>query len=316
MQEKKSSRRHFFVFPGKTGGFSLELENGCFPDIDDDELYSIGKVVNDFLNSVLLENREMRENYVTIFQSVLKDAAASIEDKDLDSLLKYSNRAFKKGDYHTSLFLSKLILARLNAVIDKKIENNDRLIDKEIIHLQISVLNFIGYLFSKLNTNIDYGLKLTTIADTLLNEFDENSDETISMRSAILDTLGCLYLQKKEFSSAIDSLTRAHECDRQLLSHEQLDEISYRLTCSNLGYALAQNCLQQLDDEQNAPNIQEIEENLKKASTFFMMVRVDKSPVVPEKRLKDLELAAAIKLMKQGLAICDEVKKKLQKRFI
>jgi hypothetical protein len=136
------------------------------------------------------------------------------------------------------------------------------------------------------------------------------------MRSAILDTLGCLYLQKKEFSRAIDSLTRAHECDRQLLSHEQLDEISYRLTCSNLGYALAQNCLQQLDDEQNAPNIQEIEENLKKASTFFMMVRVDKSPVVPEKRLKDLELAAAIKLMKQGLAICDEVKKKLQKRFI
>jgi len=316
MEEKKSSRRHFFVFPGKTGGFSLELENGCFPDIDDNELYSIGKVVNDFLTSVFLENREMRENYVTVFQSVLKDAALSIEDKDLDSLLKYSNRAFKNGDYNTSLFLSKLILSRLNVIIDKKIDNNDRLIDKEIIHLQISVLNFIGYLFSKLNTNIDYGLKLTSIADKLLNEFDESSDETISMRSAILDTLGCLYLQKKDFERAIDSLTRAHECDKQLLSHEQLDEISYRLTCSNLGYALAHNCLQQLDDEQNAPNIHEIEENLKKASTFFMMVRVDKSPVVPEKHLKDLELAAAIKRMKQGLEVCDEVKKKLHQRFI
>jgi hypothetical protein len=47
-----------------------------------------------------------------------------------------------------------------------------------------------------------------------------------------------------------------------------------------------------------------------------MMVRVDKSPVVPEKHLKDLELAAAIKRMKQGLAVCDEVKKKLHQRFI
>jgi len=316
MEEKKSSRRHFFVFPGKTGGFSIELENGCFPDIEYDELYSIGKVINDFLVSILLENCEMRENYVTVFQSVLKDAALSVEDKDLDSLLKYSNRAFRKGDYHTSLFLSKLILARLNAVIDKKIENNDRLIDKEIIHLQISTLNFIGYLFSKLNTNIDYGLKLTTIADKLLNEFDENSNETISMRSAIFDTLGCLYIQKNEFGLAITSLTKAHECDRQLLAHDQLDEISYRLTCSNLGYALAQHCLHQLNDEQHTPNIQEIEDNLKKASTFFMMVRVDKSPVVPEKHLKDLELAAAIKRMKNGLAVCDEVKKKLQQRFI
>jgi len=67
--------------------------------------------------------------------------------------------------------------AAVKAVIDKKIENNDRLIDKDIIHLQISTLNFIGYLFSKLGENVDYGLKLTKIANTLLDESSKRSSE-------------------------------------------------------------------------------------------------------------------------------------------
>jgi hypothetical protein len=316
MDLKESNRRHYFELPGKTGGFSIQLENGCFPDLGEDELYNIGRVLSDFLSGLFLERPEMRENYINIFQGVIKDAAISIDEKDLDSLLRASNHSFKKGDYSSSLFLSKLILGHINSIIDKKIENNDKLIDKEIIHLQISTLNFIGYLFSKLKKNIDYGLKLTTIANKLLDEFDENSDETISLRSAVLDTLGALHIQKKEWDSAVTHLLKAHECDRLLLSHDQLDEVSYRLTCSNLGYALVQKCSCLIDGENGYLNINEIEENLRKATGYFMMVQVDKSPEVPEKNLKDLELTAAIKRMKRGLAICDDVKKKLQKRLI
>jgi hypothetical protein len=316
MEEKESSRYQFFELPGSAGSLSIKLKNGSFPDINIDELYKIGKVLDDFLAGLLVETHDMRDNYLNIFQSVLKDVEIFIEDKGMDSLLHYSKVAFANGDYRISLFLSKLILARINAIIDNKIAHNDRLIDKEIIHLQISTLNFIGYLFAKIGENIDYGLKLTNLANALLDEFDEKSDEIISLRSAVLDTLGVLCILKKDWGSAINNLTLAHKYDRQLLAHGKLDAISYRLTCSNLGYALVQKCMVSLNGENESLNIHEVEENLRQAQGFFMMVQVDKAPQVPEKQLKDLELSFAIKRMKEGVSISEEVKKQLQKRFI
>jgi hypothetical protein len=274
----------------------------------------------------------MRDNYLNIFQSVLKDVSLTVEDKDIPALLRYSNKAFHDGDFENSLFLSKLVLARINKIIDKKIANNDRTIDKEVIHLQISTLNFIGYLFSKMRKNVDYGLKLTNIANTLLNEFNEENDETIQLRSAILDTLGALYILKKDWENAIRSLTSAHEYDCLLNSKGKTDEIGFRLTCSNLGYALVQKCNELLDGagtadgsagghangsaNGHAVNISEIEDNLRNAKNLFLMVEVDKPPAVPEKQLKELELLAALKRMKKGLSLCEEVRKKLQKRLI
>jgi len=314
--DEKRLRSHYFELPGKTGAFSIELEKDCFPGIEEDELYNFGKMFSDFLYGLLIENPEMRNNYLNIFTSILKDIAIPIEDKDIDSLLRYSNLAFREGDYKNSLFLSKLILSRINQIVDDKIANNDRLIGKETIHLQISTLNFIGYLFSKIKKNVDYGLKLTNIANTLLNEFDEKNDETIALRAAILDTLGALYILKKDWDSAIKNLLAAHEFDRLLISHGQIDEISFRLTCSNLGYALVQKCSCLIDDETGNVNIHKIEENLKKSKAFFMMVQVDKAPAVPENHLKNLELLASIKRMKKGLSLHEEVRKKLQRRLI
>jgi hypothetical protein len=316
MKGNNNARSHSFEFPNDSGSFSIELIGNSFSNVTDEELYKIGKVVHELLYGLLLENPEMRENCVNIIQSVFKDIAISIEDKDIDTLLVYSNRAFRNGDYNNSLFLSQLILGRINQIIDKKIANNDKLIDKEIIHLQISTLNFIGYLFSKLDRNIDYGLKLTNIAFTLLREFDENDNETIALKSAVLDTLGVLYSLKKDWDSAIVNLITAHECDRALMGRGQLDEISFRLTCSNLGYALANKSSELIDDEEGNHNIHEIEDTLRKAYNYFLMVPVDKAPPVPEKHLKSLELCTALKTMKKGLAICDEVRKKLQKRLI
>ena len=314
--DEKRLRSHYFELPGKTGAFSIELEKDCFPGLEEDELYNFGKMFSDFLYGLLIENPEMRNNYLNIFNSILKDIAIPIEDKDIDSLLRYSNLAFREGDYKNSLFLSKLILSRINQIVDDKIANNDRLIGKETIHLQISTLNFIGYLFSKIKKNVDYGLKLTNIANTLLNEFDEKNDETIALRAAILDTLGALYILKKDWDSAIKNLLAAHEFDRLLISHGQIDEISFRLTCSNLGYALVQKCSCLIDDEPGNVNIHEIEGNLKKSKDFFMMVQVDKAPAVPENHLKNLELLASIKRMKKGLSLHEEVRKKLQRRLI
>ena len=47
-----------------------------------------------------------------------------------------------------------------------------------------------------------------------------------------------------------------------------------------------------------------------------MKVKVDRAPAVPETLLKDLELAAALKCMKEGVVLLGEVKRKLQKRLI
>jgi hypothetical protein len=304
------------VLPGTTGSLTIKLKNGSFPDIDDDELYRIGKVLGDFLSGLIVESHDMRDNYLNIFQSILKDMEISIEDKSMDVLIRYSKVAFQNGDYRVSLFLSKLILARINAIIDSKIANNDRLIDKEIIHLQISTLNFIGYLFAKIGENIDYGLKLTTLANALLDEFEDKSDEIISLRSAVLDTLGVLHIQKKDWENAIAHLIRAHEFDRLLLAHGKLDAISYRLTCSNLGYAIVQKCMVSLNTANGELNIHEIEDDLRQAQGYFMNVQVDKSPTVPENQLKDLELIFAIKRMKKGMSVYEEVKKQLQKRLI
>ena len=328
MHEKENGRIHHFEFPANSGSLSIRLGESCLPDVGDDELYSIGRLISDLLYGLLLEKREIRDNYLNIFQSVLKDVALTVEDKDIPALLRYSNQAFHDGDYDNSLFLSKLVLARINKIIDKKIANNDRTIDKEVIHLQISTLNFIGYLFSKMRKNVDYGLKLTNIANTLLNEFNEENDETIQLRSAILDTLGALYILKKDWESAIRSLTSAHEYDCLLNSKGKTDEIGFRLTCSNLGYALVQKCNELLegdgtaDGSANGPanghavNISEIEDNLRNAKNLFLMVEVDKPPAVPEKLLKELELLAALKRMKKGISMCEEVRKKLHQRLI
>jgi hypothetical protein len=316
MHEKENGRIHHFEFPANAGSLSIRLGESCLPDVGDDELYSIGRLVSDLLYGLLLEKREIRDNYLNIFQSVLKDVALTVEYKDIPALLRYSNQAFHDGDYDNSLFLSKLVLARINKIIDKKIANNDRTVDKEVIHLQISTLNFIGYLFSKMKKNVDYGLKLTNIANTLLNEFNEENDETIQLRSAILDTLGALYILKKDWDNAIRNLTSAHEYDRLLLLKGKTDEIGFRLTCSNLGYALVQKCNELIEGDGTAVNIREIEENLRNAKNLFLMVEVDKAPAVPEKQLKELELLAALKRMKKGLSICEEVRKKLQKRLI
>jgi hypothetical protein len=316
MHEKENGRFHHFEFPGNSGSISIRLNDNCLPDVGEDELYSIGKLVSDLLYGLLLEKRENRDNYLNIFQSVLKDVSLAVEDKDIPTLLRYSNKAFHDGDYENSLFLSKLVLSRINKIIDKKIANNDRTIDKEVIHLQISTLNFIGYLFSKMRKNVDYGLKLTNIANTLLNEFNEENDETIQLRSAILDTLGALYILKRDWGNAIRNLTSAHEYDCLLNSKGKTDEIGFRLTCSNLGYALVQKCDELLDGEGTAVNISEIEDNLRNAKNLFLMVEVDKPPPVPEKQLKELELLAALKRMKKGLSMCEEVRKKLQKRLI
>jgi len=316
MNEKKKKRVHYFELPGHTGNISIGLENSSFSDIEDEEIYTIGKIITNFLYGLLLEKKEVRKSSVNLFRSILKDTSLFIEDKDIPSLLQYSNRSFHNGDYQNSLFLSQLILARINQIIDKKIENDDKLIDKEIIHLQISTLNFIGYLFSKTGRNIDYGIKLTTIANTLLNEFDESNDETISLRAAIHDTLGALYIQKENWEKAIHYLQSAHELDRLLLLHGTVDEIGIRLTCSSLGYALIQKCKYLIKNSEEKLNVHNIKSTIEKAKQYFMMVMVDKPPAVPDNLLKDLELLSAVKRMKQGLALCNTVKKELQKRIL
>jgi len=316
MSVKNSGRVHIFQFPGDTGSFTLELKNGCFPDITDEELFKIGKVLRDFLYGLMIEDRPNRRNFLNIFYSALRDSALTLEDKDLSSLLRFSSRAFHEGDYGNSLFLSKYILARINRIIDDKIAHNSNKVDREVIHLQISTLNFIGYLFSKMGKNIDYGLKLAIIANTLLNEFDENNKETKSLRAAVLDTIGVLYIEKGEWDKAIEHLSTAHEYDKVLLSLGQIDAIGFRLTCSNLGYALVKKCSALLEDDSKAVNIHEIENYLRKARLLFNMVKVDRPPVVPEHSIKDLELLSAIKRMKKGLGLEEEVRKKLQRRFI
>lgn len=316
MSEKGRKRVHHFEFPGESGNFSIELEEGCFSDIDSEELFRVGKIIAGFLYGLFLENREVRESTLNIFHSILKDNSIFIEDRDLNSLLRFSNQSFHNGDYRNSLFLSQLVLSRINQIIDKKIADNNRTIDKEIIHLQISTLNFIGYLFSKTNKNIEYGIKLAKIADILLNEFDENNEETISLRAAIHDTLGALYIQKEDWDKAINYLLSAQGYDQSLLKRGSVDEIGFRLTCSNLGYALVQKCKALIENSEGKLQISQIEEYLEKANRYFLMVQVDKPPPVPESHLQDLELLAAIRRMKQGQYISTQLRKELGKRLL
>jgi hypothetical protein len=311
-----TNRYHHFDFPGHTGRVSIALDNSSFSDIEDDELFRIGSILSNFLYGLLIEKKDVRESSLNIFHSILKDSSLFIEDKDLNSLLRFSNRAFHNGDYQNSLFISQLVLARINQAIDKKIANDDKMIDKEIIHLQISTLNFIGYLFAKTGKNIEYGLKLTKIANTLLNEFDENNGETIALRAAIHDTLGALHIQKENWDDAIRYLESAQEFDQSLLSRGEVDEIGFRLTCSNLGYALVQKCRCLIDDEKIKINVHEIEESLERARRIFMMVQVEKTPAVPENLLTDLELHAAVARMQCGLKLCEEAKRDLHRRLI
>jgi len=295
---------------------TIHLTDNCFSDIDNDEIYSVGKILSSFLYGIFLEKKEERQSSLNLFHTILKDTSLFIEDKDINTLLGFSNRAFQNGDYQNSLFLSQLILARINRIIDKKIENDDRTIDKEIIHLQISTLNFIGYLFAKTGTNVNYGIKLATIAKALLNEFDKTKDETVALRAAIYDTIGSLYIDKENWEKAIQYLLQAHEFDKSLLSREKVDTIGLRLTCSNLGYAMIRKCSARMEHNGEKLNIHEIEETLKKAEQYLMMVRVDKPPQVPDKLLKNLELLCAIRRMKEGLALCEKVKKELHRRLL
>ena len=316
MEKAKGSRSHEFEFPGETGRFSIELDNSCFSDIEDDELYEVGKILSRFLYGFLIENRETRGSYINTFHSILRDITIFIEDKDLSSLLRFSNRKFKNGDYENSLFLSKLVLSKINNVIDEKIASNHLTIDKDIIQLQISTLNFLGYLYSKLGRNIEHGLKLTNLANTLLNEFDPEKKDTVALKSAIHDTLGVLYIAKEDWDSAVKNLTLAHEYDKKLSSLGQTDEIGFRLTYSNLGYSIVRRCEQMLEKGRKKLNFHEIEKDLEKAKRFLMKVKVDRQPAVPERLLKDRELTAALKRMKEGITLLNEVKRKLQKRLI
>ncbi len=316
MQGKERNRAHHFVFPGNTGHLSVDLAAGCFSEVDSAELYRVGKILSEFLYGLLLEKPEDRRTSVNLFRTILKDISLTIEDKDLHDLLRASNRAFKSGDYQNSLFLSKLLLTRINQIIDNRLANNERKIEKEIIKLQISTLNFIGYLFSKTGKNIDYGIKLATIARSLLKEFDDSQEDIVSMYAAVYDTLGALYIHKGKWDKAIGYLLKAYELDRTLLSMGQVDEIGIRLTCSNLGYALTEKCRLLMENGQGSLNIHQIEGDLEKAERYFNMVRVDKPPVVPDNMLKDLELLAAVRRMKDGLTLCAKVKKELQKRLL
>jgi tetratricopeptide (TPR) repeat protein len=312
----KGSRSHRFEFPGETGEFFIELKNGCFPDIDTDELYEVGKILSSFLYGFLIETREVRESYLNTFHSILRDITIFIEDKDLTTLLRFASMQFKEGDFENSLFISKLVLARINKIVDDKIAQNSLTIDKEIIRLQISTLNFIGYLYSKLHRNLDYGLKLTNLANSLLNEFDQDNKETIALKSAIHDTLGVLYILKERWDKAVSNLDTAHEYDEKLRSLGQTDVIGLRLTNSNLGYAIVRRCDSMLADGSKKINFHEIETELERAARFFMKVKVDVQPVVPEELLKDRELSYALKRMQEGVSLHTDVKRKLQKRLI
>lgn len=244
---KEIERKQTFIFPGNTGDISLNIYNGSFPEITNDDLYRLGKIVRDFLYGLMIEDSDNRNNFINIFTTILKDSSLAIEDKNLDNLLKYSARLFQEGDYENSLFISKYILARINSIIDEKIAHNSKRIDKEIIKIQISTLNFISYLFTKLHRNIDYGLKLSKIAGKLLDGFNSNSQEIKSMRAAILDTIGALYIEKEDWNKAVENLARAHDYDKELLSIGQVDEVGFRITCSNLGYAMVNYCASLLD---------------------------------------------------------------------
>jgi len=316
MENSKEERLHQFEFPAKSGSIAIRITDGCFPDVSDEEICHLGRITRDFFYGLLLENKNIREHYRNIFHTILKDISISVSDKDLNALLRFAKRAFRQGDYENALFLSKLVLAHINKLIDNKIAHNEKFIDKEVLHLQISTLNFIGYIFSKQGKNIDYGLKLVQIAKVLLNEFDEKSEETLELKAAILDTEGALCILKKNWDQAIKVLTEAHQHDLDLLAREHIDPIGFRLTCTNLGYAIACRCNELVDREEERINIHEIEEELNRAKVYFMMVKVDKPPLVPEHQLKNLELICALKRMKQGSAICENVKSKLQKRLI
>jgi tetratricopeptide (TPR) repeat protein len=312
MRGKK--REHRFEFPGRTGHLCIKLEEKCFNDVDSGELYRIGKLISSFMYGLLLEDGEERQSSLNLFHTILKDTSFSIEDKELGDLLRTSSRTFKNGDYLNALFISKLVLSRINLIIDEKLAHNDRKIDREIIKLQISTLNFIGYLLSKIDVNVSYGVKLATIARTLLKEFDESKVEIMSMKSAVCDTLGALYIRKKNWDKAIGYLSKAHEYDRSLIAKGHVDEIGIRLTCSNLGYALVQKCGTLMNGTNQ--NLHEIESALEEAMRYFNQVRVDKPPAVPDSMLKDLELQAAMKRMKGGVSLCEQMKKELQRRLL
>ena len=313
---KDVERKQTFIFPGNTGDISLSIYNGSFPEISNDDLYILGKIIRDFLYGLMIEDKDNRSNFINIFSTILKDSNLALEDKDLDNLLKYSVRLFQEGDYENSLFISKYILARINGIIDEKIANNSKRIDKEIIKLQISTLNFISYLFTKLHRNIDYGLKLAKIAGKLLDGFNNNNQEIKFMRAALLDTIGALYIEKKDWDEAIKNLNLAHEYDKELLSMGHIDEIGFRITCSNLGYAIVNYCSIILDKDNEKVNINEIESKLHTAEVLFNMVKVDQTPPVPESRIKDLELLSAIKRTKEGAEIIKNLRIKIQRRFI
>ena len=95
MGESEKQRYHHFDFPGHTGRISITLENSSFADIEDDELYNIGNILTNFLYGLLLEKRDIRESSLNVFQSILKDSSLLLEDKDLNALLRFSNRAFR-----------------------------------------------------------------------------------------------------------------------------------------------------------------------------------------------------------------------------
>ncbi len=312
----RMERKHTFILPGNTGDITLSLHDSAFPDLSNEELYKLGRVIRDFLYGLMLEDKDNRENFLNIFNTVIKDSLLTIEDKDLGSLLKYSVRLFKLGDYENSLFLGKYILAKINKIIDDKIAHNSKKIDKEIIKLQISTLNFISYLFAKLHRNIDYGLKLSRIASKLLEGFNNNMIEVLSMKAAILDTMGALYIEKREWEKAIEILTRAHEADKELLEHGRVDEIGFRVTCSNLGYAIVCYYEEMLNNESINYSIGEVESRLRESEFLFNMVKIDQSPQVPEHKIKDLELLAAIRRTKEGLKKIEKLRIKIQRRFI
>lgn len=308
MKKSRKSNKHTYHLPQNVGKLSINIKKGHFVNLTNNDLQRITSLFGNMLYGITTELPYIRRTILDFIEMSMEFLPIKVSNKSDKHLIDMAGAMFDKGDYVNSLFIYELVVSKI--LKNNKSDNIKQLFsylkdNKDKIFELIALLNSISYINSKLKCNLEESKEVSLyLFDYLSNNFNESDFEVISLKAAVSDTIGSIYLNEEKVENikqALKFLQIANSYDNIILESDYYDPISFRLTLYKLGEAYLKLGESFFYNEKVTDYHADIHQYLNEAISCFEGIDILKKPVIQEEDFISYELKEVLNLSAKGI---------------
>jgi hypothetical protein len=305
-ERKKKKRKHTYYLPNKIGKLTLSVDKGHFLNFTNNDIQKMFSIVGSIVYGLMVDLPASRRLLMEFLEQGLELLPVKVETKNENMLMYIAGLLFRKGDYKNALYLYELILSKiLSETKDVKKYLNKIWGKQDKLFEIIGLLNSIAYINAKLKTNINESMDVSIfLFDYLSDKFPDDNLDVISLKAAVSDTIGAIYLSKdtdENLQKAIEYLKIAHKYDTVNLAANYADPVSIRLTVYKIGEAYLKLGENYFYNKNVSKYYDDIHNYLHEAIGYFESIDIIHEPEITDKDLICAELNEVLNLSAKGI---------------